>query len=212
MIVIQFERYPELCWHTTHQHGSTGERSASYISGLLSLELWWLFIKSTQQGSKIWIPSSSCRRLPVGEQKEGLASRILWKVWDIWLPSSIYMTPDSNYWKPHPLWPDYHGNLWPRGHPHTEPHAFMQPFSRETNSYKKKPTRKTRSHFKFIVLGPTKHTFSMHYCLAITIRSTGSVADVPGVNILRKCQRRRHHSPLTEVCGSAQSQGGSLTV
>jgi len=114
--------------------------------------------------------------------------------------------------KPHPLWPDYHGNLWPRGHPHTEPHAFMQPFSRETNSYKKKPTRKTRSHFKFIVLGPTKHTFRMHYCLAITIRSTGSVADVPGVNILRKCQRRRHHSPLTEVCGSAQSQGGSLTV
>lgn len=108
MIVIQFERYPELCWHTTHQRGSTGERSVSYISGLLSQELWWLFIKSTQQGtetcSKIWIPSSSCRRLPVGELKEGLASRILWKVWDIWLPSSIYMTPDSNYWKPHPLW------------------------------------------------------------------------------------------------------------
>lgn len=106
MIVIQFERYPELCWHTTHQCGRTGERSASYISGLLSQELWWLFIKSAQQEetcSKIWIPSSSCRRLPVGEVKEGLASRILWKVWDIWLPSSIYMTPDSNYREPHPL-------------------------------------------------------------------------------------------------------------
>ncbi len=39
-----------------------------------------------------------------GRAKEGLVSRILWKVWDIWLPSSIYMTPDSNYRQPHLLW------------------------------------------------------------------------------------------------------------
>lgn len=109
--------------------------------------------------------------------------------------------------KPHPLWPDYHGNLWPRGHPPTEPHAFMQPFSSETNPYKKSPTRKTLSHLKFIVSEPTKHTFNMHYCMAITIWPTGSVADVPGVKILWKWQRRRHNSQLTGVCGIALVPG-----